>query len=250
MTPSDALTATTAPTLRMQDVVAGYFAHDLVLDRVTLEVVPGRVTVVLGPNGSGKSTSLRVLSGFLSPRSGSVTLDDISIVDLSPGERLQQGIALLPQGRSVFPSLTVEENLRLGAWALRKDRARLDSAVVAMFDRYPQLKPLRDRAAGSLSGGQARLLELGRTLILDPAVLLIDEPSVGLAPVLVDQVYEEIERLKDEGRTILLVDQNVAAAVDLADYVYTLAYGRNHLEGARDAFAGQLDDLIKKWLNL
>lgn len=250
MSTPDALTATTAPVLRMGDVVAGYFAHDIVLDRVSLEVVPGRVTVVLGPNGSGKSTSLRVLAGFLTPRSGSVTLDGTSIVDLAPGERLQRGIALLPQGRSVFPSLSVEENLRLGAWVLRKDRERLDAAVAAMFDRYPSLVPLRGRPAGSLSGGQARLLEFGRTLILDPAVLLIDEPSVGLAPVLVDQVYEEINRLKDEGRTILLVDQNVAAAVDLADYVYTLAYGRNHLEGARDAFAGQLDDLIKKWLNL
>jgi branched-chain amino acid transport system ATP-binding protein len=241
---------TAAPVLRMSDVVAGYYVNDVVLDHVSLEVRPGRVTVVLGPNGSGKSTALRVLSGFLRPRTGEVTLGGENIDRLTPGQRHGRGIALLPQGRSIFPGLTVRENLRLGAWELRKDRPRLDAAVDAMFDRYPKLVPLRDRLAGSLSGGQARLLEFGRTLILDPQVLLIDEPSVGLAPVLVDEVYDEIERLKGEGRTILLVDQNVQAAVGLADHVYTLAYGKNHLDGARDSFEGQLDALIRQWLNL
>lgn len=245
-----ALPQTQAPVLQMNDVVAGYYVHDVVLDHVSLEVRPGRVTVVLGPNGSGKSTALRVLSGFLRARSGRITLGGEDIAGIGPGERHARGIALLPQGRSVFPGLTVEQNLRLGAWQIRKDRGRLEAAVTAMFDRYPTLKPLCNRAAGSLSGGQARLLEFGRTLILDPEVLLIDEPSVGLAPVLVDEIYDEIERLKGEGRTILLVDQNVQAAVSLADHIYTLAYGRNHLEGARDSFEGQLDGLIKQWLNL
>lgn len=239
-----------APLLKMTDVVAGYYVNDVVLDHVSLEVRPGRVTVVLGPNGSGKSTALRVLSGFLKPRSGSVILGEDDLHDLSPGERHDRGIALLPQGRSIFPGLTVRDNLRLGAWQWRKDRGRLDGAVDAMFERYPRLKPLSDRLAGSLSGGQARLLEFGRTLILDPLVLLVDEPSVGLAPVLVDEVYDEIERLKNEGRTILLVDQNVQAAVALADHVYTLAYGKNHLDGARDSFEGRLDGLIRQWLNL
>lgn len=239
-----------APTLRMDDVTAGYFANDVVLDRVSLTVRPGQVTVVLGPNGSGKSTSLRVLSGFLKARSGRTMLDDDCIDALTPGERLARGIALLPQGRSVFPGLTVDANLRLGAWSLRKDKPRLEAAVDAMYERYPVLTTLRSRPAGSLSGGQARILEFGRTLILQPSVLLIDEPSVGLAPVLVDEVYDEIDRLRGEGRTILLVDQNVQAAVDLADHVYTLAYGRNHLDGDRSEFAGELDNLIKQWLNL
>jgi branched-chain amino acid transport system ATP-binding protein len=241
---------TTAPVLRMTDVVAGYYVNDVVLDHVSLEVRPGQVTVLLGPNGSGKSTALRVLSGFLAPRSGTVKLGEEHIDDLSSGQRHERGIALLPQGRSIFPGLTVLENLRLGAWQLRKDRKKLNAVVDGMFDRYPKLVPLRARLAGSLSGGQARLLEFGRTLILDPLVLLIDEPSVGLAPVLVDEVYDEIDRLKHEGRTILLVDQNVQAAVGLADHVYTLAYGRNHLDGARNAFEGQLDALIRQWLNL
>lgn len=236
--------------LRMQQVTAGYLANDIVLDGVTLQAEPGRVTAVLGPNGSGKSTSLRVLYGFLRPRQGSILLGEQDITDLPVGSRLSAGIGFLPQGRSIFPRLTVEENVRLGAWLLRRRRGAFTAAVESMFDRYPTLNDMRQRPAGSLSGGQARLLEFARTLVLDPQVLLIDEPSVGLAPILVDEVYEEISRLKQEGRTILLVDQNVQAAVGLADYVYTLAYGKNHLDGARDQFAGQLDELIRKWLQL
>lgn len=250
--PASSVTSTRsdAPILRMDNVTAGYFSNDVVLDKVSLTVRPGQVTVILGPNGSGKSTSLRVLSGFLRARSGRTMLGDERIDELTPGERLAHGIALLPQGRSVFPGLTVDANLRLGAWSLRKDKAKLEAAVDAMYERYPLLKTLRGRLAGSLSGGQARILEFGRTLILEPSVLLIDEPSVGLAPVLVDEVYDEVARLRGEGRTILLVDQNVHAAVDLADHVYTLAYGRNHLDGDRSQFAGELDNLIKQWLNL
>ena len=236
--------------LRMQGVTAGYLTNDLVLDGVTLAAQPGKVTAVLGPNGSGKSTSLRVLYGFLQPRQGRVLLGERDITGLPVGSRLAAGIAFLPQGRSLLPRLSVEENIRLGAWLLRRRRPELNAAVEAMFDRYPVLGKLRRRPAGLLSGGQARLLELARTLVLSPRVLLIDEPSVGLAPVLVDQVYEEIGQLKAEGRTILLVDQNVQAAVALADYVYTLAYGRNHLDGARHEFADQLDGLIEKWLQL
>ncbi|MQA84752.1 MAG: ATP-binding cassette domain-containing protein [Streptosporangiales bacterium] len=236
--------------LSLVDASAGYFGHDLVLDGVRLHAPPGWVTAVLGPNGSGKSTALRVLYGFLRPREGRVVLDDRDITDTPVDERTGLGVAFLPQGRSVFPRLTVEENLRLGAWSLRRDRRRLNEAVDRMFDRYPLLVPLRAKPAGGLSGGQARLLEFGRTLVLDPRIVLVDEPSVGLSPALVDEVYEELGKLKDEGRAILLVDQNIKAAVGLADYVYTLAYGRNHLEGERQRFGDQLDQLIKEWLQL
>jgi branched-chain amino acid transport system ATP-binding protein len=236
--------------LRMEGVTAGYLRNDIVLEDVTIEARPGKVTAVLGPNGSGKSTSLRVMYGFLAPRSGRVTLGGRDVTGLAVEERLAAGISFLPQGRSVFPRLTVEENLRLGAWRLRRKPAWLRAAVDRMLERYPILAELRGREAGSLSGGQSRLLEFGRALILDPEVVLVDEPSVGLAPVLVDEVYQELARLKDENRTVLLVDQNVQAAVELADHVYTLAYGRNHMDGARDEFTEKLDDLIKTWLRL
>ncbi|QBI20890.1 ABC transporter ATP-binding protein [Egibacter rhizosphaerae] len=239
-----------APLLQMQDVVAGYSDSDLVLNHVTLEAAPGKVTAVLGPNGSGKSTSLRVLYGFLSPREGRILLDGSDITETSPQERLELGISLLPQGRSTFPEMTVEENLELGGWLWRHDRARLRRAVEDTFERYPKLADLRKRHAGSLSGGQQRILEIARTLILDPSVLLIDEPSVGLAPVLVNEVYQDLEALKDDGRTILLVDQNVQAAAHLADYIYTLAYGKNDVHGDTEAFEGQLGDVIRSWLRI
>lgn len=241
---------TTAPVLRLENVTAGYFANDIVLEDINMRVEPGKVTSVLGPNGSGKSTSLRVMAGFLKPRTGRVMLGDEDISALNPAERLAKGVAMLPQGRSVFPELTVEDNLRLGAWQLRKDKQAMQEAIDRMIERYPVLTKFMNRAAGSLSGGQARILEFARTLILSPSVLLIDEPSVGLSPLLVDEVYDEMDRLKQEGRTILLVDQNVQAAVGLADHVYTLAYGKNHLDGSRDGFEGQLDGLIKQWLSL
>ena len=247
---SAASPAPTPPAIEMRDVVAGYYQHDLVLDRVSLAAHPGRVTAVLGPNGSGKSTSLRVLYGFLRPRSGTVRLGGRDVTALPVQDRLELGIALLPQGRTTFPQLTVEENLELGAWLKRRDRAGMRRAVAAMYERYPVLAGLRRRPAGSLSGGQQRLLEIARMLVLDPQVILVDEPSVGLAPILVEQVYEELRRLKEEGRTILLVDQNVEAAVALADYVYVLAYGRNHLEGAREDFEHKLGEVIRGWLRL
>lgn len=249
MTATEQRRAASLP-LKLEEVTAGYFAHDIVLDTVTVDVPPAAVTAVLGPNGSGKSTALRVATGLLKPRSGRVLLGDRDITELSISQRLTEGICLLPQGRSVFPTLSVEDNLQLGAWTKRKDRGFTEERTEAMFERYPTLKPLKSRAAGSLSGGQARLLEFARTLILDPGILVIDEPSVGLSPLLVGEVYEEIARLKEEGRTILLVDQNVQAAVEVADSVVTLAYGKNHLSGDKQNFEGNLDDLIKQWLSL
>lgn len=237
-------------TLAMHDVQAGYFDHDLVLRDVSLEARPGNVTAILGPNGSGKSTTLRVLYGFLQPRRGSVTLGGADISDVPPDERLARGIALLPQGHSIFPQLSVHENLELGAWLLRRDRERRATAIDRTYEHYPMLKGLRHSPAGSLSGGQQRMLEFARTLVLDPRFVLIDEPSVGLAPTLVDDVYAQIARLKAEGRTIVLVDQNIEAAVSLADHVYTLAYGRNDLQGSREDFAERLGDVIRGWLAL
>jgi branched-chain amino acid transport system ATP-binding protein len=239
-----------AGTLAMRDIRAGYFDHDLVLEDVTIEAAPGAVTAILGPNGSGKSTSLRVLYGFLTPRTGAVHLGDEDITHVPPDERLARGIALLPQGHSIFPQLSVHENLELGAWLLRRDREGFAAAMERTYRQYPLLAELRRRPAGSLSGGQQRLLEFARTLVLDPSFVLIDEPSVGLAPVLVDEVYDEIAKLKDEGRSVVLVDQNVEAAVELADHVYTLAYGRNELDGSRAEFEERLGDLIRGWLAL
>lgn len=236
--------------LEMRDVVAGYGASDVVLDGVSLEVRPGRITAVLGPNGSGKSTALRTLYGLTRIRSGAVTLDDEPIADLPVHERLRRGVALLPQGHSVFPELTVEENLLIGCWILGSDRARIASALERTWDRYPMLADHRSTHAGALSGGQQRLLEIARLVITEPGILLIDEPSVGLAPVLVDGVYDEIERLKATDTTILLVDQNVEAAIGLADHVYILEYGRNAAEGEVGDFDSDVGRIVEEWLQV
>jgi branched-chain amino acid transport system ATP-binding protein len=237
-----------SPELKMVGIEAGYYSHDLVLNNVSITAIPHKVTVILGPNGSGKSTTLRVLYGILKPRKGQVLLNDANIAGLPSFQRLKLGVAFLSQGRSVFPELSVHENLEIGGWVIQKDRSRLKASIEAMYERYPALKPMRHKPAGSLSGGQQRILEFARMMVADPQIILIDEPSVGLAPILVDQVYSEINKLKQEGRTILLVDQNVRAAVELADYIYTLEFGKNNLQGECGKFEHQLETLIKSWL--
>lgn len=236
--------------LSMEGVVAGYFRDQPVLHGVSLTAQPGRITVILGPNGSGKSTTLRVLYGLIRPWEGKVTLNSRDITHLPVEERLRDGIAFLPQGRSVFPALTVHENLELGAWVMRGNWKSAESAIEGIYERFKELRRLRSRPAGLLSGGQQRILELARMRVAAPKVVLIDEPTVGLAPALADDVYEEIASLRNEGRTVVLVDQNIPAAVSIADYVYTLELGKNHREGSRDQFEGGLEALIREWLRL
>ncbi|HZV50911.1 MAG TPA: ABC transporter ATP-binding protein [Candidatus Dormibacteraeota bacterium] len=240
----------TAPELRVEGLEAGYYAGQSVLRGVDLRAAPGKLTVILGPNGAGKSTALRVLAGLLPPAAGRVLVDGHDITRVPAHGRARLGIAFLPQGRSVFAALTVHQNLELGGWILRRRRQDLDRALEAAYERYPKLRPLRDRPAGSLSGGQQRLVEIARMMIADPRLILIDEPSAGLAPNLTEEVYEELARLRVEGRTVLLVDQNVRAAVEVADYVFTLESGRNHLEGDRERFERELGALIRAWLRV
>jgi branched-chain amino acid transport system ATP-binding protein len=239
-----------APKLRVSGLVAGYMPGHPVLRGVTLTAEPGRITVVLGPNGAGKSTLLKAITGFLAPESGTVLLGDSEVGSVDAHRHVELGIALLPQGRSVFPDLSVVENIELGGWTIRADRARLRSAVDAMLTRYPHLRPLRDRPAGTLSGGQQRAVEIARMLVSNPRVLLIDEPSVGLSPIVASQVYQELIAFKAEGRTVLLVDQDVRAAIRTADYVYVLNSGRNDVEGDRAAFEGDLGAMVRGWLGV
>jgi branched-chain amino acid transport system ATP-binding protein len=236
--------------LRMRDVVAGYGASDVVLDGLSLAVRPTGITVMLGPNGSGKSTALRALFGLVRIRDGAIELDGADITNVATHERLPLGMALLPQGHSVFPDLTVEENLQLGGWMFGRDKARLRAALERTYEQYPMLADRRGARAGALSGGQQRILEIARLILTDPAILLVDEPSVGLAPVLVDDVYEEVIRLRDLGKTILLVDQNVHAAIDIADYVYILEFGRVKAEGDVREFAGDVAGIVRDWLRI
>jgi branched-chain amino acid transport system ATP-binding protein len=242
--------ATPEHELQLTDAVAGYYAEDIVLDGVSLGTSKGMTSVVLGPNGSGKSTSLRVLSGLVPARRGSVTLNGTELRAMPPHQRVRLGIGILPQGRSVFPSLTVEQNIELGGWMFRRDRPRRRRRLAEVLDRYTQLKDRRKVLAGSLSGGQQRLVEIARMMMSDPEYILIDEPGAGLAPVFVEEVYGEIAALAGQGKAILLVDQNVRKAVSLADYVYVLELGKNSEQGPPAQFEQDLSGVVRKWLRL
>ena len=215
--------------LRLENVVAGYGGGD-VLRGVDLEVEQGSITCIVGPNGAGKSTVLRTISGLLRPRAGSVLFQDAPLMGLRPRQVLARGIVQVPQERSLFPEMTVWENLRLGAFILRDSRL-----VQRRLDEVSEMFPIvRERAsdrAGSLSGGQQKIVEFARSLMLDPALVLLDEPSMGLAPILVDEVFRIISRLRAEGVTMLLVEQFAAAALNVADYGYVLENGRIAVHG-------------------
>lgn len=234
--------------LEISDVVAGYTSEVPILNGVNLTARDGQVTVILGPNGAGKSTLLKTVYGYLKPSRGAISHDGAPLVGLEPKDMLRQGIAYLIQGHSVFPRMTVEENLELGGWIIRGDGARMAEAFERLYGRFPRLKEKRRFPAGVLSGGEQRMLEIARLTMTSPRTLLLDEPSVGLMPKLVDEVYAEISRLKEERYTILIVDQNVKKSISIADYVYSLALGENRHEGPRDDFARRMDDIVREWL--
>jgi branched-chain amino acid transport system ATP-binding protein len=238
---------TAAAELRVADLHAGYVPGHPILRGVTITAKPGRITVVLGPNGAGKSTMLRTLAGYLSPSSGTISLAGADITRLASFRHIEQGIAFLPQGRSTFPDLTVGENIELGGWLIRGDRVRLRQTLDRIFARYPVLAPLRDRPAGSLSGGQQRMVEIARLLMADPRVLLIDEPSVGLAPMLVRRTIDAIRELKEQYRlTVLMAEQNFTQAARVADRGYVIVHGRIAFAGDSPA-ALEDNELIRKF---
>lgn len=199
------------------------------LDEVSLWVGVGEIVALVGANGAGKTTLLRTISGVLRPTAGRVTFDGRDITTASTSARVATGIAQSPEGRQVFQPLSVDDNLRLGAYLRRDGEIEADRARV--FELFPVLKQFRARPAGSLSGGQQQMLAIGRALMSRPRLLLLDEPSLGLAPILIDQVFAAIGRLRDDGLTVLLVEQNAYAALRLADRGYVMETGAIVLNG-------------------
>jgi ABC-type branched-subunit amino acid transport system ATPase component len=226
----------TEPLLRVEDLHAGYAKGIDVLQGVTLQVARGSLTLVIGPNGAGKSTLLKVLFGFLKPHRGRIAFGDTPLDGLDPHAVKALGIGYVPQEINIFPLLTVEENLRMGGFVFRHDKSRLAAQLATVYDTFPVLAERRRGPAGTLSGGQARMLSVAREMMASPALLLVDEPTAGLAPGLVDQVYELLQTARRSiGATVLLVDQNVEDAIRQADHVYMLDLGRVRAEGpARD----------------
>ena len=200
------------------------------LKGITLRVEPGQIVCLIGANGAGKTTAMRALSGLLRPRAGRITFDGTDITGLRPHRIAGLGLLQVPEGRQVFAELTVAENLALGAW-LVTDPSEIARRRAGVLDRFPRLAERAQQYAGSLSGGEQQMLAFGRALMGAPKLLLLDEPSMGLAPILVDEIFTAIAALKAEGTTILLVEQNASAALEVADHAYVLETGRIVLSG-------------------
>lgn len=207
---------------------------------VDLDVAAGEIVSVVGPNGAGKTTALAAVAGALRTSGGQILLDDADLVGADPEAIVRRGVALVPEGRHVFGSLTVEENLRLGA-TVRRPGPDVDADLDAQMARFPALHRYRRSPAGKLSGGEQQQLAIARALMGRPRLLLMDEPSLGLAPLLVDMVFATISELRDQGVTILLVEQNAARAIALADHSYVLVKGEVVASGTRAEFAERHD---------
>jgi branched-chain amino acid transport system ATP-binding protein len=210
--------------LEVRGLRAGYGAINVLWD-VDLDVAPGRLTTIIGPNGAGKTTLLRAIMRQIPAAAGAIRLDGRSLADVRAWQIPALGMAMIPEGRMLFHDLSVEENLLLGAYGVR-DRPGWEARIAAAYARFPTLATRRAQLAGSLSGGEAQMLALARGLVGEPRLLLIDEPSLGLAPAMVGVLFAELSRLKQEGRTIVLVEQNTRRALEIADDVYLLQAGK------------------------
>lgn len=228
--------------LRVQELYAGYYADLHILQGVNLDAERGKITTVLGANGVGKSTLLKAIYGFLKPQGGKVIIDGRDVVGTPTHQLIDLGLAYIPQHTGIFKFMSVEENLMMGAYTFRKDKTRMRQRIEENYERFPILREKRRQLAGELSGGQQRMVELGRTLMTDPKVVLVDEPTAGLAKLLSEEVYQMLIDLRDiEKKTIILVDQEIRQALKIADYVYVLELGRNKFNGP----AAEFTDLEK-----
>ena len=238
--------ADTGPPLLVVDGLTVAYGAVVAIRDVSLEVGRGEIVAALGPNGAGKTTLLRTLAGALKPQHGSVTFDGTALTGLVPEVVVRRGVALVPEGRHVFANLTVQENLTIGGIA-RTDREELRDDTARWLDRFPILGERASQLAGTLSGGEQQQLAIARALLSGPRLLMLDEPSLGLAPTLVDRVFELVEELHQEGVTILLVEQNVRRTLQVVDRAYLLRTGRVEASG-RPGELGELVDIESVYL--
>jgi len=237
--------------IELEDVHAAYHGDIMVLNGLSLQVRRGQVTGIIGPNGAGKSTALKTMYGFLTPSRGEVRLKGERVNGLAPSQMVRRGVSFVPQNRSLFNDLSVEDNLRLGCWHFRRDKPRVRRALERVYEMFPALRERPEEPAGNLSGGQQRFLELARSLVLEPEIILLDEPTAMIAPRLSRELYTFIEGLPAHGITVVLVDQNIRQCAAVSDHLYVLDLGATRAEGTRAQFGDdqQLRAMIQEWLD-
>lgn len=228
--------------LALRGVVAGYGGFDI-LHGIDLEVRKGEIVSIVGPNGSGKSTVFKAIYGLINIRLGEVVFEHHNVTSMSPQDLLRTGIAMVPQLSTIFPSMTVYENLELGMYLVR-DKARIKTRIEEILSMFPRLAKRRTQYAGTLSGGERRALEIGRSLMLNPRMILMDEPSVGLSPILARDMFQQLRELREAGITFLLIEQNARSALELADRGYVIQRGLVSHTGTGLALLG--DDEVRR----
>lgn len=220
--------------LKIKDIVAGYGNLEVLHD-ISMQAEKNKIVGIIGPNGSGKSTLLKTIVGIIKPTTGKIFLNEEDITGLSPNLCLKKGIALVPQGRTIFPNMTVLENLQMGAFTFIQNKASLEKQYEAVYNVFPILKEKNNQVAVTLSGGEQNMLCIGRALMTRPDLLMLDEPSLGLAPMFINKIYEKLQKMKKE-KTIIIVEQNVRKILSVADYIYILDLGKNKFEGKSKSF--------------
>ena len=232
--------------LKMSNVSAKYGAFEA-LHEISLEVNEGELVVLLGANGAGKSTIFRTISGLNSPSNGEITFNGKQIGGLKPDQMVSSGIVQCPEGRKLFPGMTVKKNLTLGAYVHRKDKKGIEKSLQETFELFPILKEKQNDPAGSLSGGQQQMVAIGRALMARPKVLLLDEPSLGLAPLVVQQVFKVIKEINQAGTMVLLAEQNAGAALSIAQRGYVIESGKIVMKGSSKELFGN-DEIRKAYI--
>ena len=215
--------------LSLSEVHCGY-GNIEIIKGISLTVEKGQIVAIIGANGAGKTTTLKTIAGLLPVRSGSITFDGNDITKVKPHDVVKMGISQIPEGRQVFSELSVQDNLIMGGYTI-SDRHLIKTRIEEQYNRFPRLKERYKQMAGTLSGGEQQMLAIARALISSPRMLLLDEPSMGLSPLFVEEVFEIIQELRDGGMTILLVEQNAGMALEIADYAYALETGKIVIEG-------------------
>lgn len=215
-----------------------FYGNAQALDDISITVEEKEVVAVLGANGSGKSTLLRAISGLVRPKSGSIQFREEEIRNLRPNEIVELGITQCPEGRRLFPEMSVYKNLMVGAYVFRKDRSKREKLISEVYEMFPILRERKEQPAGTLSGGEQQMLALGRALMAEPKILLLDETSMGLAPKIVDNLFRSIKEINRRGITIIVVEQNAAKALEVSDRVYVL-------ESGKVAVTGQSRDMLQ-----